>query len=118
MSYKWGFTTRYFNLEKGARKCDSISTYLFILALEVLFELIKNNDDIRGITIFNHACLYTAFVDDSNFFLNDLISVKNLIDAFKVFSLFLGLKANFSKCEIAGLGPERGLRGSLRFKIY
>ena len=104
-----GFTTPYFNLEKGARQGDPISAYLFILALEVLFELIKNNADIRGITIFNHVFLYTAFADDSTFFLNDLLSVKNLIDTFKVFSLFSGLKANFSKCEIAGLGSEKGV---------
>ena len=36
-----GFTTRYFNLEKGARQDDAISACLFILALEVLFELMK-----------------------------------------------------------------------------
>ena len=42
--------------------------------------------------------------DDSNFFLNDLLSVKNLIDTVTVFSLFSGLKANFSKCETTGLG--------------
>ena len=46
------FTTPYFNLEKGARQDDPILGYLFILALEVL-------SDIRGITIFNHAFLYT-----------------------------------------------------------
>ena len=78
--------------------------YLFILALEVLFELIKNNADIRGITIFNHAFLYTALADDSTFFLNDLLSVKNLIGTFTVFSLFSGLTVNFGKCEIARLG--------------
>ena len=77
--------------------------------MEVLFELIKNNDDIRRITIFNHAFLYTAFADDSTFFLNDLLSVKNLIDTFTVFSLFSGLKANFSKCEIAGLDSLKGV---------
>ena len=87
-------------MEKGARQGDPISADLFILALEVLCELIKNNVDIRGITIFNHAFLYTAIADDSTFFLNDLLSVKNLIDTFKV---LLGLKANFSKCKIAGL---------------
>ena len=43
---------------------------------------------LKGITIFNHAFLYTAFADDSTFFLNDLLSVKNLVDTFKVFSLF------------------------------
>ena len=104
-----GFTTQYFNLEKGARQGDPISAYFFILALELLFELIKNNDDIRGITIFNHTFLYTAFADDSTFFLNDLLSVKNLVDTFKVFSLFSGLNANFSKCEIAGLGSLKGV---------
>ena len=50
-----GFTTPYFNLEKGAHQGDPISAYLFILALEVLLELMKNNADIRGITFFNHA---------------------------------------------------------------
>ena len=37
----------YFNLEKGAHYGDPLSAYLFILALEVLFELIKNIADIR-----------------------------------------------------------------------
>ena len=104
-----GFTTRYFNLENVARESERISAYLFIFALDVPFELIKNNDDIRGITIFNHAFLYTAFTNDSTFFFNDLLSVKNLIDRSKVFSLFSGLKANFSKCEISGLGSLRGV---------
>ena len=44
-----------------------------MLALDVLFELVKNNADIRGITILNHVFLYTAFADDSTFFLNDLL---------------------------------------------
>ena len=77
---------------------------MLILALEVLCKLIENNADIRGIAIFNHAFSYTAFADDLISFLNDLLSVKNLIDTFKVYSLFTGLKANFSKSEIAGLG--------------
>ena len=41
---KGEFTTTYFNLEKGAHQCDPILAYLFILALEVLFELSKNDD--------------------------------------------------------------------------
>ena len=59
-----GFTTRYFNLEKGVSQGDSITVYLFLLALEAFFELIKNNANIRGITIFNHAFLYTDLADD------------------------------------------------------
>ena len=86
-----GLTTSYFNLEKDAHQGDPISAYLFILALEVFFELIRNNADIREVIIFNHAFLYTDFAYHSTFFLNDLLSVKNLIETFKVFSLFLGL---------------------------
>ena len=39
--YQRNLTTRYFNLEKGERQGDPISAYLFILALEVLFGLMK-----------------------------------------------------------------------------
>ena len=49
--------------------------------------------------------MYTAFADDSTFFLNDLL-VKHLTEIFKVSSIFPGLKANFGKCEIAGLGSR------------
>ena len=40
--------------------------------------------------------------------LNDLLSVSNVIGLFKVCSLFSGLKASFSKLEIAGLGSLKG----------
>ena len=70
--------------------------------------LITSNADISGITIFNHAFLYNAFADDSTFFLDGFLSFKNLIDTLKVFSLFSGLKANFNKCEIAGLCSLKG----------
>ena len=53
--------------------------------------------------------MYTAFANDSTFFLNDLLSVKNPVDTFKIFSLFSGLNANFSKCEIAALGSLKGV---------
>ena len=56
----------------------------------------------------------TAFADDSTFFLNDLLSVKNLIDIFKVYSLFWRLKANFSKCKIAGLGSLKRVLQEVR----
>ena len=38
-----GKTTQYFPLNRGARQGDPISAYLFILIMEVLFTLIKNN---------------------------------------------------------------------------
>ena len=37
-----GSTTLYFKLEKGARKGDPISAYLSIMALEIIFAMIKS----------------------------------------------------------------------------
>ena len=61
--------------------------------------------------------MYTAYADDSTFFLRDIPSVKELINSFNQFYHFSGLKANIEKCEIAGIGslkevkePVRGLK--------
>ena len=48
-----GHTTTYFRLESDARQGDPISPYLFVLALELFFILIKSNKNIHGINIFN-----------------------------------------------------------------
>ena len=64
-----GNTTHYFNLEKGARQEDPILAYLFVMALEALFILIKNNSCIEGLKIFDHTFLYSAYADDTTFLL-------------------------------------------------
>ena len=99
-----GFTTKFFNLEKGARQGDPISACLFILALEIIFLLMRNDTSIKGIKIFDYIFLYTAYADDSTFFLKDLASAKKLLNMFSYYSKFSGLKPNFSKCEITGIG--------------
>ena len=63
-----GFTTKYFKLDKGTRQGDPISAYLFILVLEIVFNLIKQNKDIHGLSFFDHTFLYTAYADDTTFF--------------------------------------------------
>ena len=63
----WGHSTKYFPLERGARQEDPISGYLFVLALETLFDLIKANNNIQGIEIFNHEFLHTAYADNTTF---------------------------------------------------
>ena len=61
-------TTSYFKLEKGARQGESISAYLLIIALEIIFAMIKSNPNIKGLNIFNHDYLYTAYTDCTTFF--------------------------------------------------
>ena len=63
------FATQYFTLKRGARQGDLISTYLFIFATEVLFALFKNKVDIKGISLYDHSFIFTAYADDSTYFL-------------------------------------------------
>ena len=50
-----GATTKYFNSERGTRQEDSVSAYLFIPVLEILFLLIKGIKGIKGTKIFEHC---------------------------------------------------------------
>ena len=105
-----GKTTKYFMLGRGARQGDPISAFLFILALEILFLLIKTKPEIAGLTIFDHCYLYSAYADDTTLFLKDTISIKNMVDTFHLFSEFSGLKPNLSKSEITGIGVLKGVQ--------
>ena len=49
-----GTTTEYFSLGKGVLQGDPISNFLYILALVILFILIKSKPEIDGMTIFDY----------------------------------------------------------------
>ena len=108
-----GKTSQYFKLERGTRQGDPISAYLFIIVLEVIFLNITQNNYIKGIKIFEKEFLYTAYADDTTFFLQNKNSVKILLETFHAFSLLSGLKPNKSKCEIAGIGLLKGVNVAL-----
>ena len=76
--------------------------------LEILFISIKKHPEIKGIEIFEHCFLYTAYADDTTFFLKDAQSIENLVEIFNTFSLFSGLKPNLTKCKIAGIRALKG----------
>ena len=105
-----GTITKYFKLNRGACQGDPISAYLFILVFEILFLLIKENPHIKGLNIFDHCYLYSAYADDTTFFLKDVNSIKEMINSFHIFSRFSGLRPNLSKCEIAGIGVLKGVK--------
>ena len=71
-------TTQYFQLNREAGQRDPISAYLFILVTGVLFILIKNNEKIQGLDILNYRFLYSAYANDSTFFLQNVYSFMEL----------------------------------------
>ena len=71
--------------------------------------MVRNNKEIKGLNIFDHLFLYTAYANDTTFFLENKKSIEELLKTFTLFSSFSGLKPNISKCEICGLGPLKGV---------
>ena len=55
-------------MEKGARQEDLMPVFLFILVLEIVFIMIKPNQNSKTINIFDHAFFCTAYADDTTFF--------------------------------------------------
>ena len=72
--------------------------------------MIKSHPNIKGLNIFNHNYLYTAYADDTTFILNDQKSIRELMKTFKLFSKFSGLKPNILKCEVAGIDSLKGVK--------
>ena len=92
-----GKTAKYFMLGRGARQSDPILAFSSILALEILFLLIKTKPEIAWLIIFDHYYLYSAYADDRTFFLKDTISIKiwSILSIF--FSGLLWIKTKLMK---------------------
>ena len=83
---------------------------MFILVLEVAFLFIIQSENINGFDTFENRFLYTAYADDTTFFLKDEKSIIELMKTFDIFLTFSGLKPNKNKCKIAGLGALKGIK--------
>ena len=69
--------------------------------------MIKANQNIKPLDIFDHGFLYTAYAYDTTVFIRNKNSAIELLNVFDIFSILSGLKPNKSKCEIAGIGSFR-----------
>jgi len=99
-----GTTTKYFPISKGVRQGDPLSPYLFILSIEPLAVMIRNNMQIEGIKLGNKDIKLSLYADDLSIFLKNLASLKELKKTLKLFNNISGLKYNCEKTEILPLG--------------
>ena len=88
--------------------------YLNAKSLALLIEVIRQNIlNLKKVLckaiqfpytyLFYVLTLYSAYADDTTFFLRDERSAKKFINTFATFSKYSGLKPNHEKCKIAGI---------------
>ena len=112
-----GHSTGYFKLCRGTRQGDPLAPYLFILVIEILVSMVRDNKNIKGIMVNGKEIKQCIFADDTTYFLRDLDSLKELKLTIHEFSKISSLCVNYEKSEIAGIGcnknlelPEVGIR--------
>ena len=102
-----GFLSNPINIEKGCRQGDPISSYLFILAAEVLAILIGLNPDITGITIGKTQYRLVQFADDTSLILDgSLRSLQTSLNVLEIFDTLSGLKINHDKTKVIWIGKK------------
>ncbi|XP_026452409.1 uncharacterized protein LOC113352864 [Papaver somniferum] len=116
-----GSANGYFTSKKGIRQGDPISPFLFLLVGEALTFMIKKAQEqgiISGFQVKTNGMniSHPQFVDDTLIFLDsDVEQVRNLRSILLSFELLSGLKINFAKSQIYGVGFEDKCGGVLKW---
>ena len=102
-----GLSSDNFRLERGVRQGDPLSPYMFVLVAEVLAVSIRQNSNVKGISIGKEETKLLQFADDNTAVLADENSVSaflSLLESFKDISV---LKINCTKTEAMWIGSSR-----------
>ena len=93
-----GYLSESFTLQRGCRQGDPISPYIFILCVELLGKMIRNNRNLQGIKINNKEFKLCQYADDTQVFLiGSKNSLHQLMLILKMFYNMSGLKINDDK---------------------
>ncbi len=109
-----GWASEHFTLSRGVRQGCPLSPYLFIIAAEILASNIRQNKEIKGITINGKESKISQYADDTSLTLsfdeNTIIAVQQTFDLFYSAS---GLKVNYDKTEILRIGSLQNSNAKL-----
>ena len=111
-----GTLRSFFNLKRGVRQGCPLSGILFVLCVEILAQAIRNNNNIKGIQIYDKENKISQYADDTTAFVFDASSAENLFELLNIFRDVSGLELDKSKTEGMRLGACR-LNTSTPFDI-
>ena len=95
-------------LARGCRQGDPLSPYVFVLCAEILSQVIREFDGIKGIKVHGEEFKSTQYADDTTLMVSeDVESVKNIIKVLRWFKTLSGLEINNDKTKVVKIGASR-----------
>ena len=103
-----GTASNFFELQRGTKQGDPISPYLFIMTIEIMAQLIRDNKDIEGIKLTSEIeeTKLVLFADDASFCTKNIQSLQNILLTLEKFKMYSSLQLNLEKSEVGCLGKE------------
>ena len=105
-----GFVTSFFEISRGARQGDPLSSLLYTLVAEVLGAAIRNCKDIRGVRLpgSSEESKIGQYADDGDLTLVDDFSVAKAFEIIRIYEKGSGSRLNLSKTEGMWFGSMAG----------
>ena len=108
------FTSEWFQPTRGLFRGNPISSTTFIIIVEILGQNIRDNPDIKGITMEDTEFKSVQFADDMNLFsLYQQHSLDSAITTLSQFESSIGLKHNYEKTNVYRIGSLRNSEAML-----
>jgi len=96
------------NIQRGCRQGDPLSPYSFILSAEILSIIIKNNKNIKEITIDNIEYKLSQFADDTSLLLDGSEqSLNETLQELDNVYILSRLKLNCDTTKIVWIGSKK-----------
>ena len=102
-----GHLSEKINLFRACRQGDPVSPYIFLLAIECLATIVRQNNNIKGIIINGVENKVSCYADDTLFFLDGSInSCRCLFHDLGIFAKYSGLRPNIAKTQAMWVGYD------------
>ena len=109
-----GYSSGWFAIKRGVRQGCPLSSLLFLLCIEILAELIRENKNVKGFQLGNTHIKLSLFADDASCIVEDINSLDILLKIIGKFYNYSGLKINIEKCLLVYIGPWKTKENVIR----